>query len=185
MPQQVPLQLASTHWQFTKFWTQAFSGSSQSVSAVPRPEQHAFGEVGSVSEPTHVQTPPLHMPEMHACASVHAAPFWSEGVWQTPASQYPDWQSPSPVQGPPSGFVPHVPSMQTPDVHASAPAHGCPSAAFAAQVPAWQKPDAQSPSAEHEVPSGCSPHSPSTHALVRHSGELVHGCPSGRPHPPW
>jgi len=87
VPQQTESQLASTHAQFAGFCWQALSGSLQSLRAVALPEQHASGEVGSVSGPTQEQTPPLHRPEMHAWASVQAAPFGSEPVAQAPASQ--------------------------------------------------------------------------------------------------
>jgi hypothetical protein len=159
-------------------------GSSQPVYAVAVPEQHALAVSVSVSGPMQEQTPPLHMPEMHASLPAHAAPFGSVAL-HVPALQKPDWQSPSPVQGPPSGLVPQVPSTQAPEVQASLPVHGVPSACIAAQVLASQKPDWQSPSPVHAFPSGCLPHVPSAHTALTHAAALEQGWPSGRPHMPW
>jgi hypothetical protein len=159
-------------------------GSLQSVYSVLIPEQQAFGVVVSVDGPTHVQTPLVHIPETQPSLPGHAAPFASS-AWHAPASQKPDWQSPSPPQGSPFGLVPHVPSAQTPEEHASAPAQGAPSACFAAHVPASQKLDWQSPSWVQALPFGWVPHVPSMHAPVRHAAALAHGWPSGSPHLPW
>lgn len=113
------------------------SGSSQSVYGVPTPEQHAFGEVGSVSGPTHVQTPPMHIPEAHSLLAAHAAPLPNFAL-QVPALQKFEMQSPSPVQPLPFVFAPHVPSTQWPEMHATGPEHAMPSGCFAVHVPAAQ-----------------------------------------------
>jgi hypothetical protein len=97
------------------------------VYSKPLPEQHASGVPGSLSGPTHVHSPPLHMPEMHAAPSVQAAPFVSVAVAHAPESQKPDWHSPSLVQALPFGCVPHVPSTHVVLRHSGAFEQGWPS----------------------------------------------------------
>jgi hypothetical protein len=103
-------------------------GSSHSEYETPTPEQQtAVTSVShSVSGPTQRQAPPLHTPDAHPAGSSHAAPF-GRGAWHVPALQKPDWQSPSPVQAPPFGLRPHVPSVQLPVRHCAALEQGWPS----------------------------------------------------------
>ncbi len=142
------LQLASTQPRLPPW------GSLQSVYSVPLSEQQALGELGSVSGPTHVQVPPLHMPEMHSVAMLHAEPFatFTRGSWQ-------------------------LPLLHTVEVQLSLSVHGDPSGSFALHAELLHHPEAQSVSAVHAAPGGCGPHVPLTHWSAWQSAAVEHGAP--------
>jgi hypothetical protein len=118
------------------------------------PEQHEEGFFVSVSGPTQVQMPPLHVPEMHSTLDVHVAPL--------------------------ARCCAHVPSSQNAEVQLSLAAQGEPSGSDAVHVPALHHLDVQSASPEHAEPSGWGPHLPFTQRFAAQSAGRVHGEPSGR-----
>jgi hypothetical protein len=77
-------------------------GSLHAVYCVLLPEQQALGVVVSVSGPMHVQTPLLHVPEMHSALLVQAAPF-ARCSWHVPSSQSVEAQLLFAAHGAPSG----------------------------------------------------------------------------------
>jgi hypothetical protein len=128
-------------------------GSPQASYSLPLPEQQAFGELTSVSGPTQVQIPPLHVPEKHSALAVQGAPF-AANSWHRPLKQSFDVQLPSSVQADASGW--------------------------GASHAAWKHdPDAQSESIVHGWPFAAGPQAASTHWLARHSTGRVHAIPLG------
>ena len=56
--------------------SQGYWGSLQPVNWGPAPAQQAFGVfVSPVSGPMQAQLPAVHMPDLHALSSLHAAPL--------------------------------------------------------------------------------------------------------------
>ena len=130
------------------------SGSLHSLYSHALPEQQALGEPTSVAGPTHVQTPPEHVPDAHSVLLLHAPPLPTYS-WQRP-------------------------SKQKFEAQPSFAAHGDPSPLFAVHVPVAQYADAQSLSLVHARPIACRPQVPSTQRFAEQSLFCTQTLPFGR-----